>query len=317
MEEIRKIKNMLPDMGPAETADLMRKLLDLSEDVYRQYEDRNREAASCICEIPISQIDPFPDHPFYVNDDEDMMDLAGSIAANGMLVPVSVRRKPDGRYQMLSGHRRMRACRIAGINTIRCEVLSLDDAKAAVFVVESNRQRAKIFPGEKAFAFQLRHDAGVEYINEGFSKDVGSFDRIEKTPNDREQQVQKCIRLTELIPELMEMVDRGKMGIRPAMELACLSRLKQGWAWQAMELEESTPVHTQVIRMRELEARHELTEEKIGEIIREPKANQMPKLTFTESQLEGCIPEDIPADKRREYVINVLKNSRRAGSANV
>ena len=307
MEEIRKIKKMLPDMGPAETADLMRKLLDLSDDVYRQYEDRKREAASCICEIPISQIDPFPDHPFYVNDDEDMMDLAGSIAANGLLVPVSVRRKPDGRYQMLSGHRRMRACRIAGKSSIRCEVFSLDDAKAAVFVVESNRQRTKLYPGEKAFAFEMRQWAATRYMSEFFSGDVGSFDRIDNAPGSRECQVQKCIRLTDLIPELLEMVDKGEMSVRPALELAHLPRLKQGKIWMCMELEDCTPSHSQTKRMRMLEKEHLLTEEKIEEILKEAKPNQQPKITFTESQLAGCIPKDIPYERQKEYVLNALK----------
>ena len=307
MEELKRIKDRLPDMEPGETADLMWKLMDLTDEVYRRYEDRNREAATCICEIPISQIDPFPDHPFYVNDDEDMMDLAGSIAANGLLVPVSVRRKPDGRYQMLSGHRRMRACRIAGVSTLRCEVLSLDDARAAVFVVEANRQRMKLHPGEKAYAFEMRQWAATRYMSEFFSDDVGSFDRIDKAHGSREYQVQKCIRLTELIPELLEMVDKGEMAVRPALELAHLPKLKQGKVWMCMELEGCTPSHAQAIRMRKLEGKKQLTQEKIEEILRESKPNQKPKISFTEKQLAGCIPEDIPFDERKEYVLSVLK----------
>ena len=307
MEEIMKLKEMLPDMEPAEISILMKKLLDLSDAVYRQYENRSSEASTCICEIPIDQIDPFPDHPFYMNDDEDMMDLAGSIAVNGLLVPASVRRMPDGRYEMLSGHRRMRACQIAGLSKMRCEVLSLDDARATVFVVEANRQRTKLYPGEKAFAFEMRQWAATKYMSELFSEGVGSFDRIDNAFGNREYQVQRCIRLTELIPELLEMVDKGEMALRPALELAYLPKRKQGKEWMCMEHVGCTPSHAQAVRMRKLEGQHKLTTEAIEEILSELKPNQKPKIAFTERQLSGCIPEDIPADKRKEYVINALK----------
>ena len=193
------------------------------------------------------------------------------------------------------------------MGTIRCEVLSLDDARARVFVVEANRQRTKLYPGEKAFAFEMRQWAATKYMSEFFSEGVGSFDRIDNSPGSREYQVQKCIRLTELIPELLEMVDNGQMGLRPALELAHLPKLKQGKVWMCIDLEGCTPSVNQALRMRELEGAHLLTQEKIEEILLEPKPNQIPKIAFTERQLSGCIPEDIPPDKRKEYVIDALK----------
>ena len=162
-----------------------------------------------VTEIPIRLIDQYPDHPFYVDDDDDMLDLAASIEAVGQLTPACVRPKENGRYELLSGHRRMRACQIAGLETIRCEVREMNDAEAAIFLVEANRQRDYIRPGEKAFAFQLREDAAEElygeedpfgYISDLRSENVGNFDRIGSYRGDRDEQIEMILRITELIP---------------------------------------------------------------------------------------------------------------------
>lgn len=307
MKEKELLTVKLPYMEPEELIKLMNSMMEAFSDAYKMFNEKVSARAISMREIPLDLIDPFEDHPFYVNDDEDMMDLAGSVSVNGLLVPASVREKADGRYEMLSGHRRMRACRIAGIRTMRCEVLHMDDAQAAVFVVEANRQRTRILPGEKAFAFELRQKAEAEYISEDFSDDVGLFDRIDNSKEDREHQIQKCISLTELIPELMEMVDEGKIGVGTALELARLPRLKQGELWLCMEFIECTPSLHQVIKMRTLESQHMLTNEAIEEILTEPKPNQRPKISLSMNQLEGCIPEGIPDHQKKEYVIRTLE----------
>lgn len=307
MKNMEMLTEKMPHMEPGELVRTMRDIMAVFSDAYKVFDEKVSARAISMKEIPLDLIDPFRDHPFYVKDDEDMMDLAGSVSVNGLLVPASVRGKEGGRFEMLSGHRRMRACQIAGIKTMRCEVLQLDDAKAAIFVVEANRQRASILPGEKAFAFELREQADADYMPESASEQAGLFDSIDKSGGDRKYQIQKCIRLTGLIPELLEMVDDGRMALSPALELAYLPKLKQGKVWTCMETEECSPSFSQAKRMRNLEDLHLLTQETIEQILREPKANQRPKISLPLKELEGCIPDDVPDYMKKEYVIKTLK----------
>ena len=269
-----------------------------------------------VIEIPLRLIDQYPDHPFYVDDDDDMLDLAASIEAVGQLTPACVRPKKNGRFELLSGHRRMRACQIAGMETMRCEVREMNDAEAAIFLVEANRQRDYIRPGEKAFAFQLREDAAEElygdedpfgYISELRSENVGNFDRIGSYRGDRDEQIEMILRITELIPELIDLIDSGQMALKPALEISFLPKLKQGELWLSIEEESCLPSHAQTIRMRRLEEEHLLTASEIRRIMREKKPNQREKITFTNQQIKKMIPDNIPDDRRKEFIVDAVK----------
>ena len=269
-----------------------------------------------VIEIPLRLIDQYPDHPFYVDDDDDMLDLAASIEAVGQLTPACVRPKKNGRFELLSGHRRMRACQIAGMETMRCEVREMNDAEAAIFLVEANRQRDYIRPGEKAFAFQLREDAAEElygdedpfgYISDLRSENVGNFDRIGSYRGDRDEQIEMVLRITELIPELIDLIDSGQMALKPALEISFLPKLKQGELWLSIEEESCLPSHAQTIRMRRLEEEHLLTASEIRRIMREKKPNQREKITFTNQQIKKMIPDGIPDDRKKEFIIDAVK----------
>ena len=269
-----------------------------------------------VIEIPLRLIDQYPDHPFYVDDDDDMLDLAASIEAVGQLTPACVRPKKNGRFELLSGHRRMRACQIAGMETMRCEVREMNDAEAAIFLVEANRQRDYIRPGEKAFAFQLREDAAEElygdedpfgYISDLRSENVGNFDRIGSYRGDRDEQIEMVLRITELIPELIDLIDSGQMALKPALEISFLPKLKQGELWLSIEEESCLPSHAQTIRMRRLEEEHLLTASEIRRIMREKKPNQREKITFTNQQIKKMIPDNIPDDRKKEFIVDAVK----------
>lgn len=269
-----------------------------------------------VTEIPIRLIDQYPDHPFYVDDDDDMLDLAASIEAVGQLTPACVRPKENGRFELLSGHRRLRACEIAGLEKLRCEVREMNDAEAAILLVEANRQREYIRPGEKAFAFQLREDAAEElygeedpfgYISDLRSENVGNFDRIGSYRGDRDEQIEMVLRITELIPELIDLIDSGQMALKPALEISFLPKLKQGELWLSIEEESCLPSHAQTIRMRRLEEEHLLTASEIRRIMREKKPNQREKITFTNQQIKKMIPDNIPDDRRKEFIVDAVK----------
>lgn len=269
-----------------------------------------------VTEIPIRLIDQYPDHPFYVDDDDDMLDLAASIEAVGQLTPACVRPKKNGRFELLSGHRRLRACEIAGLEKLRCEVREMNDAEAAILLVEANRQREYIRPGEKAFAFQLREDAAEElygdedpfgYISDLRSENVGNFDRIGSYRGDRDEQIEMILRITELIPELIDLIDSGQMALKPAIEISFLPKLKQGEIWLSIEEESCLPSHAQTIRMRRLEEENLLTASEIRRIMREKKPNQREKITFTNQQIKKMIPDNIPDDRRKEFIVDAVK----------
>ena len=205
----------------ANAKDIEMKLPSLDE-LFSSQEERDDAKLKRIYEIPLDEIDPFPDHPFKVRDDEDMLNLVESIRDNGVLTPATVRKKEDGRYELLSGHRRLRACELAGIDTLRCEV------------VESNFQRTKILPSEKAFAYKMRMEAMKRLPGRpekgaplGHNFGEKSRDVLATEVGDSKSQIQRYIRLTELIPEILDMVDEGQMAMRPAIELSFIPRVQQ------------------------------------------------------------------------------------------
>lgn len=212
----------------ANARDIEMKLPSLDE-LFSSQEERDDAKLKRIYEIPLDEIDPFPDHPFKVRDDEDMMNLIESIKTNGVLTPATVRKKEDGRYELLSGHRRLRACQLAGIQTLRCEVVDMNRDEATIFMVESNFQRSTILPSEKAFAYKMRLDAMNRqgHRSDLTSAPVGpkfnnSAKELASQVGDSRTQIQRYIRLTELLPEILDMVDEGQIAMRPAVELSSI-----------------------------------------------------------------------------------------------
>ena len=299
----------------ANARDIEMKLPSL-DDLFSSQEERDDAKLKRIYEIPLSEIDPFPDHPFKVRDDEDMMSLVESVRANGVLTPATVRKKDDGRYEVLSGHRRLRACQLAGIPVLRCEVVDMNRDEATIFMVESNFQRSTILPSEKAFAYKMRLDAMKRQgeRTDLTSTPVGqklkgtvSIDRLGKEVGDSSSQIQRYIRLTELLPEILDMVDEGQVAMRPAVELSYIPKLQQGLIWESMELEGCTPSYAQAIRMRRLSEDHKLTSEAIDAIMMEEKPNQKERIVLRGERFARLFPPDLPLSKREDYVAAAME----------
>ena len=282
------------------------------DDLFSSQEERDDAKLKRIYDIDLLDIDPFPDHPFKVQDDEDMINLAESIRTNGVLTPATVRRKDDGRYELLSGHRRYRACQLAGLDSLRCEVVDMNREEATIFMVESNFQRTKILPSEKAFAYKMR----LEAMNrQGKRSDLTSGplgqklsrQELSDSVGESERQIHRYIRLTELIPELLDMVDEGEIAMRPAVELSYIPKLKQGEIWQRMEMEQCTPSHAQTIRMRRLADEGKLTPEVIEAIMIEEKPNQKERIVLRGDRFKNLFPPDLPISKREDYVAAAME----------
>ena len=285
------------------------------DELFSSQKERDEAHLKKIYEIPLDQIDPFPDHPFKVKDDEDMMNLVESVRTNGVLTPATVRKKEAGRYELLSGHRRMRACELAGIDTLRCEIVEMSRDEATVFMVESNFQRTTILPSEKAFAYKMR----LEAMNrQGMRTDLTSapvgpkFDNSAKELSnqvgDSRTQIQRYIRLTELIPELLDMVDEGNMALRPAVEISYIPKDLQRELLEQIEMEQCTPNHAQTIRMRKLCNEGKLTPESIEAIMLEEKPNQKEKFVLHADRFRDLFPKNLPISKREDYVAAAMEH---------
>ncbi len=296
----------------ANARDVEMKLPSL-DDLFSSQEERDDAKLKRIFEIPLDEIDPFPDHPFKVRDDEDMMNLAESVRANGVLTPATVRKKEDGRYELLSGHRRFRACQLAGIQTLRCEIVDMTRDEATIFMVESNFQRTTILPSEKAFAYKMRLEA---MRRQGMRTDLTSrplgeklsVEMVSDESVDSARQIHRYIRLTELLPEILDMVDEGQIAMRPAVELSYIPKLQQGMIWESMELESCTPSYAQAIRMRRLSESDKLTPEAIEAIMMEEKPNQKEKIILRGERFSRLFPPDLPMSKREDYVAAAMEH---------
>ena len=272
-----------------------------------------------IYDIPLSEIDDFPDHPYKVKEDEDMDQLVQSIKDNGILTPVTLRRKEDGRYEVVAGHRRKRACELAGIPTLRAEVKDLTRDEAVILMVESNYQRSKILPSEKAFAYKMRLEAmnrqgqrtdltcgPVGHKLEG----TKSRDIIADSTNESARQISRYIRLTNLIPDILEMVDEGRIAFRPAVELSYLSEAEQAYLLDEMTYNDATPSLAQAIKMHNFAKEGKLSSEVIESIMSEEKPNQREKISFRADRLRQYIPDSVPREKTEEYVMRALQHYR-------
>ena len=284
------------------------------DDMFTTQEMRDDAKLARIHEIPLDEIDEFPEHPYKVKDDEDMMNLVESIRENGVLTPATVRKKEDGRYEMLSGHRRRRACQILGMDTLRCEIVELDRDAATIFMCDSNLQRTTILPSEKAFAYKMRLDA---MNRQGKRNDLTSTPVVSKLRANEElgrdvgesrEQVRRYIRLTELIPELLDMVDDNKIALRPAVEISYLPKNLQKELLDNIEMEACTPSHDQTLRMRNLLRQNKLTPEVITMIMQEEKPNQKEKIILRDDRTRNLLPKNLPISQREEYIIKALEH---------
>lgn len=285
------------------------------DDLFSTQQERDEAKLDKIRDIPLSEIDDFPNHPFQVRDDEDMLQLVESIKEHGVMTPAVLRVKDDGRFEIVAGHRRKRACELAGLDTLRSEVKHLSRDEATVYMVESNFQRSTILPSEKAYAYKMRMDAlnrqgkRSDLTSDpvgGKLKGKESAQLIGEQSGDSQTQVRRYIRLTYLIPELLQLVDEGKMKMRPAVELSYLNADFQRDVLENIELNDCTPSHAQTIRMRRLYEEHSLTPEVIADIMCEQKPNQRERMVFNGERMRKLLPRDLPMNKTEDYICEAI-----------
>ena len=284
------------------------------DDLFTTEEERTNDKLEKVIDIKISDIDDFPDHPFKVIENEDMFNMRDSIKENGVLVPALVRKKPDGRYEMVSGHRRKYASQLANKETLPCIVRNLTDDEAVIIMVDSNLQREEILPSEKGFAYKMKLEAlshqgkrndltsdqvGPKLIrsNELLSNDVG-----ESISN-----IKRYIRLTELIPELLELVDEKQIALSPAVELSFLKDEEQYAVLDCIECNVATPSHAQAIRLKKMSQEGTLTTDEIEDILSEEKPNQIPKMKFNADRIRNVLPKNIEEKKIEDFVVNAIE----------
>lgn len=291
--------------------------LNSLDDLFTSQNERDNGYLPNIQDIPLELLDDFPNHPFRVRDDEDMLKFIESVSERGVLVPAIVRPKADGRYELISGHRRKRASECAEKKTLRCMVSDLDDDAATIIMVDSNIQRTDILPSEKAFAYKMKLDAmkhqgqrtdltsnpqGRKLVNKETAQIVGEEN------GDSQTQVRRYVRLTYLVPELLEMVDEGRIKMRPAVEISYLDEDNQRDLVDAIDTEDCTPSHAQTIKMRKFFDEGKLSSDVITSIMQEEKPNQKEKIIIPNKTVEKYIPKSIPAEKRQDYVCKALEH---------
>ena len=288
------------------------------DDLFSTQELRDDAKLSKIRDIPLELIDDFPDHPFKVRDDEDMIQLVESVKERGVITPATVRQKEDGRYELISGHRRKRACELAGFENLRCEVVDLDRDAATVLMVESNYQRSQILPSEKAFAYKMRLEAMKRQAGRPSKENSvpvaqnyegkTSRELLGEQVGESQDQVRRYIRLTNLVPELLDLVDEGKIKMRPAVELSYLDEDSQRALVDEIDLNQATPSHAQTIRMRQFFTDGKLTPEVVSAIMSEEKPNQREKIVLRGDKVRSLIPKNIPVSQTEDYVVKALEH---------
>ena len=258
-------------------------------------------------QLPIQKLCPFDNHPFQVNDDDEMEQLVWSVLTQGILTPLVVRPLKNDEYEVISGHRRLHACQKAGIETVPALIYALDRDAAAIALVDSNLHREKILPSEKAFAYKLKMDA---LSHQGTSRQLGekwSVSQLSEAGTDSERQIHRYIRLTELIPQILSMVDTGKIALTPAVELSYLTQQEQRDLLETMESEDCTPSLSQAVQLKKLSQSGELTMDKIFDILREPKANQQEKISFRVEDLRKYFPKTYSVARIQERILKLLE----------
>ena len=288
------------------------------DDLFSTQELRDDAKLSKIRDIPLELIDDFPDHPFKVRDDEDMIQLVESVKERGVITPATVRQKEDGRYELISGYRRKRACELAGFEALRCEVVDLDRDAATVLMVESNYQRSQILPSEKAFAYKMRLEAMKRQAGRPSKENASPLEtnfpqgrsdtELGEQVGESKDQVRRYIRLTNLVPELLDLVDEGKIKMRPAVELSYLDEDSQRAVVDEIDLNQCTPSHDQTIRMRKFFTDGKLTPEVVSAIMSEEKPNQREKIVLRGDKVRSLIPKNIPVSQTEDYVVKALEH---------
>lgn len=285
------------------------------DDIFSTQKQRDEEKLVKIRDIPIELIDDFPDHPFKVRDnDEDMVQLVESIKEIGVITPATVRPKEDGKYELVSGHRRKRASELAGFQTLRCEVIELSKEEATILMVESNFQRSQILPSEKAFAYKMRLEAlkkqgkRSDLTSSPLGTKLRTDEQIAVETGDSRNQIHRYIRLTNLVPELLEYVDEGRIKMRPAVELSYLDEDSQRDVVDEIDTNDATPSHAQTIKMRKYFEDGKLTPEVVSSIMSEEKPNQKEKIVLRGDRVRQLIPKSIPLTQTEEYVCKALEH---------
>ena len=285
------------------------------DDLFTTQAQRDQEQLSKIRDIPLELIDDFPDHPFKVRDDEDMMQLVESVKERGVITPATVRQKEDGRYELVSGHRRKRACELAGFETLRSEIVDLNRDEATILMVESNFQRSEILPSEKAFAYKMRLEAMKRQAGRPRKENVSPVgtnlrtdEQIAQETGDSRNQIHRYVRLTNLVPELLEFVDEGRIKMRPAVELSYLDEDCQRDVVDEIDLNDATPSHDQTIRMRKLFNEGNLTTEAIHAVMSEEKPNQKEKIVLRGDRVRQLIPKNISVSQTEDFVCKALEH---------
>lgn len=288
------------------------------DDLFETDQSREEANQSSIREIPLSQIDEFPDHPFKVLLDEDMNQLVDSIKRNGVMTPATLREKEDGRFELISGHRRKKACELAGLDTLKSEIKELTRDEAIVAMVESNLQRTMILPSEKAFAYKMRLEAmkrqagrpakeNASPMATNYSKGRSDVELGELVGESKDQ-IRRYIRLTELVPEILLMVDERQIAFRPAVEISYLLEEIQYSLLEAMSYNDATPSLAQAIKMKKFMQEGKLSGEVIQSIMEEEKPNQKDKPAFKDERITKLIPKTIPKGKESDYVVKALEH---------
>ena len=288
------------------------------DDLFQTSESREEAKLSRIRDIPLSEIDEFPDHPFKVLMNEDMEQLVESVKRNGVMTPATVRLKEDGRYELISGHRRKKVCELAGLETLKCEVKELTRDEAIIVMVESNLQRSVILPSEKAFAYKMRLEAmkrqgqrsdltSPPMVDRLTGKEALTASKIGKDTGESHEQIRRYIRLTELVPEILQMVDERQIAFRPAVEISYLTEEQQYTLLEAMEYNDATPSLAQAIKMKKYMQEGKLTDEVISSIMEEEKPNQREKPAFRDERITKLIPKSVPKGKESDFVVKALE----------
>ena len=284
------------------------------DSIFTTQEERDEAKKEHVINLPIEQIQDFPEHPFKVLDNAEMDDLVKSISVKGVILPTIVRQRKDGSYEMISGHRRKHAALRAGLTEIPCIIKDLTDDEATILMVDSNIQREEILPSEKAFAYKMKMDAMKRQAGRPRKENlvpVGqnySREELASQSGESQSQIQRNVRLTNLVPELVEFVDEGRIKMRPAVELSYLNEDCQRDLVDEIDLNDCTPSHDQAIRMRKFFEEGKLTTEAISAIMSEEKPNQREKIVLRGDRVRSLIPKNIPINQTEEYVCKALEH---------
>jgi ParB family chromosome partitioning protein len=285
-------------------------------DLFSTQEERDEGKRESVREIPLEEISDFPNHPFKVRMDEEMQEMAESVKQYGVLVPALVREKPSGGYEMIAGHRRKMASELAEQSAMPCLVRNLTDDEAIIVMVDSNLQREKILPSEKAFAYKMKLDAMKRQgkRNDLTSEPVAwklkgkeSAEILGKQMGESKDTVRRYIRLTELIPSILEMVDEGQVAMRPAVELSYLPKEQQKILYDTIQSEDCTPSHVQAIKMRKFSEEGKLDEDVIFSVMTEEKPNQVEQFRMPRKRIDRYFPQGTPKEKIEDTIVKALE----------